>query len=119
VFKQNIGAAEALCKYLRENEGMRFSEIARLLKRDQRTVWVSYKGAVKKKEEKIEIGKTEVSIPVKIFADRRLSILESLVYYLRKKRLSNAEVAEILGRDQRNVWTLYSRALKKLKKEQK
>jgi parallel beta-helix repeat protein len=113
VFKQDLGPAEALCKYLKENLGLRFSEIARLLNRDERTVWINYRNAVKKKSEKIEVEK-KVLISIKIFSDRRLSILESLVDYLKKKKFRNNEIGEILNRDQRNIYTLYSRARKKL-----
>jgi DNA-binding CsgD family transcriptional regulator len=113
LFKQNISPAEILCKYLKENLGLRFSEIARLLNRDDRTVWINYRNAVKKKSEKIEVEK-KVLISIKIFSDRRLSVLEAVVNYLKNKGFRNNEIAEILNKDQRNIYTLYSRARKKL-----
>ncbi|MBI2452076.1 hypothetical protein HYV50_03280 [Candidatus Pacearchaeota archaeon] len=114
IFAQEMGAAEALCKYLKENLGLRFSEIARLLNRDQRTVWINYNNAIKKKKEKI-IVKEKRFAPLEIFSNRKLSILESLVYYWKEKGLRNIEIAKILDRDPRNIWTLHSRAIKKLK----
>ena len=114
IFKQKLGAAEVLCKYLRENKGMKFSEIAKTLNRDQRTVALNYNKSLRKKKDKIELKESRF-VPSSTFSDRRLSILESLVYYLRNKKISNAEIAKMLDKDPRNVWTLHSRAVKKLK----
>ena len=113
IFKQGISPAEVLCKYLKENKGLRFSEIAKLINRDERTVWINYRGAVEKKKEKIKVEKKAL-VSVKVFADRRLSVLESVVNYLKGKGFRNSEIAEMLNKDQRNVYTLYSRAKKKL-----
>jgi len=115
IFKQKLGPSEALTKYLKENIGLKFSEIAKLLNRDQRTVWINYRNAIKKKKKETTIGKEEIiSISIKVFGDRRLSILESLVIYFRERGLSNSEIAEISGKGPSNIWTLYSRARKKL-----
>ena len=114
VFKQDIGAAESLTKYLKENKKLRLSEIAKLLNRDQRTIGTNYRNSIKKKEEKIILRGKQMNVSVEIFSDRRLSILESLVYYLKNKGLKNSEIAELLNRDSRNIWTLYSRAKNKL-----
>ncbi|MBI2451559.1 hypothetical protein HYV50_00605 [Candidatus Pacearchaeota archaeon] len=118
VFREKAGAAEVLCKYLRENTGLKFVEIAELLNRDRRTIGANYKNAVRRIKNKIKIDKTgeEIYIPIEILANRKLSILESVVHYLREKGLRNSEIAGMLNRDPRNVWTLYSRAVKKLRK---
>ncbi len=118
IFKQEGGAAESLCKYLKDNKGMKFSEIARLLKRDRRTISLNYKNTQTKILPE-NFGENEFYVPVRIFSDRRLSILESLVSYLRNKGYKNVEIAKMLERDQRNVWTLHSRAAKKLRVENK
>ncbi len=114
IFRGEIGAAEVLCKYLKENKGMRFAEIARTLNRDRRTIGLNYKNSNRMKK-KIEIKARDYFVPVNVFADRRLSILESAVHYLRVEGYKNVEISKILGKDQRNVWTLHSRAVKKLK----
>ncbi|MFH1307246.1 MAG: hypothetical protein ABIH72_00140 [archaeon] len=63
-----------------------------------------------KKEEK------EISIPSSIFKDRKLKVLEVLVEYLKEKlNLSYHEIALLLNRDDRTIWTVYSRARKKRK----
>jgi len=55
-------------------------------------------------------------LPVSTIAGRKLSVLESIVYNLRETySLSYHEIALIMRRDDRTVWTVYYRALKKLK----
>lgn len=113
IFNQGISPAEALAKYLKENMKMRFSEIARLINRDERTIWINYRDANKKKEEKMKV-ENKILVSVEIFADRRLSVLESVVYYFKEHGYRNIEIAEMLGKDQRNISTLYSRIKKKM-----
>lgn len=56
----------------------------------------------------------EVSLSSSIFRDRMLSVLEVLVEYLKdKKELSYHEIAVLLNRDDRTIWTVYSRVKKK------
>ena len=114
IFTENIGALETLVKYLKENLGFSYHEIAKLLNRNDRTIWITYRNAVEKKKEKIKIKPTKLFIPILTFADRRLSILESLVSYLRKQGFTYTKIAKLLNRNQRNIWTIYSRARKKL-----
>ena len=55
-----------------------------------------------------------VSIPLHVFEDRSLSFLEVVVYFLKvKKGLSFREISKILSRDERTIWTVYHRAMKK------
>jgi len=54
------------------------------------------------------------TIPTMIFKDRRLAVLESIVAYLKEnKGMQYHEIAEMLNRDQRTIWTVYQRTLKK------
>jgi len=112
--------AEMVCKYLKENIGLRFNVIADLINRDERTVWTNYHNSVKKIKKRIKV-KREIGIDkgrfifVELFSNRRLSILESVVYYLKKKEFRNSEIAKMLGKDQRNISTLLTRIKKKLR----
>jgi len=55
-----------------------------------------------------------VQIPSSIFKDRTLSVLEAMVEYLKEKQnLTYHQIALLLNRDERNIWTVYSRAKKK------
>ena len=58
-------------------------------------------------------------IPLSIFKDKRLTVLESITIYLKEKEMKFSEIAKLLERDQRNIWTIYSRAKKKLNKTNK
>jgi hypothetical protein len=54
-----------------------------------------------------------VFIPTSIFKNRNLTILESIVVYLKDKGMKYVEIGELLNRDQRNIWTIYNRSIKK------
>ena len=60
--------------------------------------------------------KEPLLIPSTIFKERKLSVLESLVEYLHEKEsLTFAEIAELLNRDDKTIWTVYNRVRKKKK----
>ena len=66
-------------------------------------------------------GKTEtiltIDIPSDIFKDRSLSVLEIMVEYLKEQKgLSYHEIAVLLNRDDRTIWTVYNRGKKKRNK---
>jgi len=53
-------------------------------------------------------------IPSSIFQDRKLSVLEAMVeYFKEKKNLKYSEIARLLNRDDRTIWTSYQRAKQK------
>lgn len=58
----------------------------------------------------------EKTLPLDIFKDRRLGMLEAAVVYLTDtKKLSFNEIAKLLNRDNRTIWATYHKAQKKLK----
>jgi len=126
IFTKKLGCLEAMTKYMKDNLRMSYSEIAAILNRDDRTIWTAYKKAIEKEPETINLEKILMMLPiiklekillvlpVSIFKNKKLTILESIVYYLKQKGLKNSEISKLLNRDQRNIWTLYSRAVKKI-----
>ncbi|MFH1400448.1 MAG: hypothetical protein ABIH41_02935 [Nanoarchaeota archaeon] len=68
----------------------------------------------KRKEPKgITIGDS-IEVPSSIFRDRRACVLESVVYYLKEtKGLTFHQIAVLLNRDDRTIWTAYTRTVKK------
>ena len=57
-----------------------------------------------------------VNIPSFIFHDRDIAALEAVVVYLKDSYgLNYAQIANLLNRDDRTIWTTYQRAKKKLK----
>lgn len=49
---RNLGVLESTTLYLKDEKGMKFSEIAKALERDDRTIWTTYHKAKKKLGEK-------------------------------------------------------------------
>jgi hypothetical protein len=59
-------------------------------------------------------------LDLKIFRDTSLSPLEAVVKFLKDSEgLSYRKIGLILGRDERNIWTVYNRARRKLSLEKK
>jgi len=57
-----------------------------------------------------------LEIPIRILQDRNVAVLEAIVEYLKdEKQLRYSEIAKLLNRDQRTIWTVYSRVKKKRK----
>jgi len=106
-FAGKYSGLESLCVFLKDEKGMRFIDIAKLLKRSQVTVRITYHNA-KKKKGKFKL--TGIGIPINIFADRKKSVMKNLVSYLKDvEKKSFAEIAEMLGRNYKTVWTAYTR----------
>ena len=117
VFSKKLGCLEALVKYMKENLNMSYREISKLLNRNERTIWTAYNKAKIKQPESFEIKETSMFIPISVFNNRKFTILESIIIYLKAKGLKHVEIARLLDRDQRNIWTIYSRAVRKIKRK--
>jgi hypothetical protein len=112
---QDLSALETICKYLKEEKGCRYSEIAGMLNRDQRTIWATYNNSLRKSQDKLSITESTYQLPITIFQDRKLSVLESIVYYLKGNyHLRYAEIAKLIQRDERNIGAIYHKAERKL-----
>lgn len=63
-----------------------------------------------------KISIKSITIPSSIFRDRELSVLEAIVeYFKEKKQKKYSEIARLLNRDDRTIWTAYQRAREKRK----
>ena len=61
-----------------------------------------------------------LNIPSFIFRNRELAALEAIVFYLKETQgLTYSQIAKVLNRDDRTIWTTYQRAKKKLDAETK
>ena len=110
----SLSGLEVICKYLKDNQQLRYTEIAQLLNRDQRTIWVTYNNSRKKDAKPLSIQESPYQVPLEVFSDRSKSVLESLVFYLKTNySLKNVEIAKLIGRDERNIWAIYSKAERK------
>jgi Sigma-70, region 4 len=61
-----------------------------------------------------DTGARYVNIPSFIFQDRSVAALEAVVVYLKETNgMTYAQIADLLNRDDRTIWTTYQRATKK------
>jgi len=131
IFK-DMNCIEAIVKYLKDEEieeiiegkevkrRMTEKEIALRLGKDIKTIKEAYKNAKNKILIIYKDEMNEITIPLstftnKIFTNEKLTMLESLIKYLKEAEgLKYNIIARILGRNQRTIWTLYNRTIKKL-----
>jgi len=114
IFSFPLSPAESICKFLKENQGLNFHEIGGLLNRDERGIWGSYNRAAKKMPSIFSISQCPISIPVSVFKDRSLSILENVAYYLSHElKMKTKDISKLLNKKQPVIYTTLQRALKK------
>ena len=115
IFKNDyLGSLEAIVKYLRENRGLPFAKIASLTNRDHKALAVTYRAARQKMPGPIKDAPSDFFIPVTILKARETSVLEHVVSYLKDNySLRYHQVAVLINRDDRTVWTVYQRAKRK------
>ena len=114
VFAQtDLAPLEALVKHLKEQLRYSNNQIAHILGRSNRTIWQTYANASKKIPLPVA-GTSSIVIPLSIFTSSRKTVFEQLVQYLhQQKKISFRELGKLLNRNERTIWTVYSRALKK------
>ncbi|MBW2994729.1 hypothetical protein KY312_00105 [Candidatus Woesearchaeota archaeon] len=116
VFSTILSPLEAAVKYLKENLGYNYRTIGKLLNRDERTIWYTYFRSKEKYQGKLEITKSEISIPISLLQNRKASILQHIVLYLKKNTdLNLYKIAKLLNKNRNSIWSAYNRAKTKLK----
>jgi len=108
-----LGSLEAVVKYLREDLKLKFSKIAKLLNRSNKTIWATCRNASKKMKSPFGAVSKDTMIPASVFSDRKFSTLECLVGFIKELGYSNHETALMLHLDDRTIWTIYDRVKKK------
>lgn len=115
IFVKQLSALEAIVKYLRENESLRNNRVAELLGRTPASVWITYRNANRKMGKRLAADDAELFVPTDVISSGELSVLESIAMYLHEEQgLSYKRVGQVLKRDERTIWTVCSRARKKL-----
>ena len=57
-----------------------------------------------------------LKLPARVLQDRHVAVLEAIVEYLKEeKEMKYSEIAKLLNRDDRTIWTVYSRVRQKRK----
>ncbi|MEM4260302.1 MAG: hypothetical protein QXG00_03625 [Candidatus Woesearchaeota archaeon] len=96
-FLLKLGILEKTIKYIKQNYSLNYHNISILLNRDDRIVWVAYSNAIKKHKVKLLPKESRQHIPVAIFTNRKLGLLEALTVFLRNKlHLSFNEIPVLL-----------------------
>lgn len=114
IFSSEISPLRALVKFLHENRLKNFSEIANILSRDPRTIWTEYEPVKNLKQFSSRITTTEtVFIDSKILSNRSLSILEAITSELSLRGYSKKDMAKLLNKSPKTIWTVLDRASKK------
>jgi DNA-directed RNA polymerase specialized sigma24 family protein len=114
IFSFKLSPLESIVKFLKENMDFNFHEIGKLLNRDERTIWITYNNSLEKTKKKLKLTEINYLIPVRVFSNRKFSILESLCLFLIENyNLEIKEIARLLDKNPSSMWTVYYRAKKK------
>jgi DNA-binding CsgD family transcriptional regulator len=116
IFQNKLAPSQIIIKYFRENLNLNNKKTAFLLNKDPKATWNTYNSIREKKP--IRVKETSILIPLSIFKDKQLSALEALVKFLRGLGMNYAEIARMLNKDQRTIWTVHFRAKKKIELEE-
>lgn len=113
IFNETLSPLESIVKYLKDELNLSFDAIAKYLYRRKSQISFTYKQANKKHKNKLDT-KSDYHIPISVFSNIKLSILEAIVKHLKEsENLSYHNIAVLLKRDDRTIWTVYNRCLKK------
>lgn len=115
----SLSGLEIVVKFLHEEKDVSITDIGTMLNRSPKTVWATYSVAKKKCPARFDVVSlkkdSDIEIPFEVLADRKLSILESIVFYLNSVReIAPNRIAEILHRNVSTVWTVFNRSKKKM-----
>ena len=118
IFENDLSPLESVTKYLHEDEALSHKEIGAILNRSPKTVWQAYKFSLKKIPGKLQVKTSPYFIPYNLLGVRKFSILESVVKHLvEDHNLKFSQIADLMNRDDRTIWTVYSRVKKKVEDE--
>ena len=132
IFNPHLGALESIVKYMCEELLLDYGSIASILGRNEGPIGLTCRRAKKKLKSRLdkssETSKTkkvlgvdskrgQQSIPFDVLRanpKNNLSIFESLAYHLMKNGHDWHEIARIMHRHDKTVWTVLDRAKRKM-----
>jgi DNA-binding NarL/FixJ family response regulator len=86
--------------------------VSKMLMRSGKTTWASYERAKAQMPERIS-EESEFFIPAEEFSNRKFSVLENAVAYLRMQGLSTKKIAAALKKNYQTIWTIQARIQRK------
>lgn len=116
IFNPHLGALESIVKYMRDELSLDYASIARILNRNEGPIGVTYRRAKAKHDGTLDMTSAD-HIPFGIFSNKKLSVFENIAYYLAKQGRDWHDIAMILHRNDKTVWTVLDRAKRKMKEK--
>lgn len=119
VFNSSLGALESIVKYMREELLLDYVTIARMLGKNSGPIGVTYRRSLVKLKKSLDTSSKE-SIPFEALREnsaKGLSVFESVAYHLARQGHDWHEIARILHRHDKTVWTVLDRAKRKMRKK--
>jgi hypothetical protein len=115
IFSKKLSSFESIVKFLIENCGLTIKRTSILLQKSNKNIWYAYNSSKKKYSKKFTEKKPNILLPLGALQDTDFSVLENIALYFKNTvGLRYSEISRILKRDQRTIWTVYSKATKKL-----
>ncbi len=112
IFGTSLYPLEAISLYLHKYTNQNFTQIAKKINRDEKSIWAAHTRAIKKNQ-KFSLNPSH-HIPLEIFNNQTYSLQESLVLYLKKKlHLSHKQIALYLNTSPNSIATIAKRGEKK------
>ncbi len=112
--ERKLSPLESVVKYLRENLNLCNLSVSKLAGRSPQVCWTTYRNAVRKHPGRLADRHSRYDIPVDTLRDGKRSVLEACAIHLKDScHASFHEIAVLLGRDDRTIWTAYQRGKRK------
>jgi hypothetical protein len=117
IFNSELGALESIVKYMREEMLLDYNIIAKLLGRNAGPIGVTYRRSIRKLHSRLDTSSKEM-IPYEALRaneTKGFSVFESIAYHLAKQGHDWHEIARMLHRHDKTVWTVLDRAKRKMR----
>jgi hypothetical protein len=102
-FSHHASAMQAIARYLVDTRRFGFTEAAKLIGRNPKSLWTSY-------HQTAPLPELEESLPIPLAIFTGHPPLEALVLYLKSKGMRNVDIARALKLDPKTTWTAAKRA---------
>ena len=110
IFNSNLSGLELIIRYLKDSKKISFKDIANQLNRKLSTIYNTYNNSIKKYKGNLDIYNAKYFMPTNIFFDRKFSILESIVAYLKiNQGISLTQISALLHKNYSTIMTVYRR----------
>ncbi len=117
---REVAFLEAIVEYLKEEYKLGYSQIADLLKRDQRNIRTTYLRTKDKRIlRKTFVDESNIHIPLDVIANSKFTAFEAIVLHMRNSGASNKQLSVIFNRSAKTLSTIYTRAKKKSEADEK